>query len=466
MSIKYKIAFLFSTLVTLLFTLAGITIYFFSVTERDNLFKKRLKNRALSTARIYASIHDNDNSVLRRMDAAVVASLYNIASLYNKSITITNLDNSQPYMFADKKGDSLYLSNKIIEQAKINSEYFFNQLGKKAVAIHYAENGLSFVIAVSAQDYDGMEYLGQLKRILLISLGLSVLLSFAAGILFANSLVRPISHITKEVDLITSKNLSKRIKINAAGDELTKLALTFNNLLDRLQDSFASQRLFISNASHELSTPLTSVSSQLEVALQRQRTSDEYRPVLQSVLEDIRDLQQLTRSLLDIAKTGSEGSIDLSAVRLDEILYKAIADVQKQNEGFRIGLGIHEMPEDEKLLTVFGNSNLLYIAFKNIIENGCKYSDDSQASVTASFGKSVITVNIFNNGDVITAADIENIFQPFFRANTLIQKPGFGLGLTLSKRIIALHKGGISVESIIGKGTFFTVQLPNASSSH
>lgn len=455
MSIKYKIAFLFSSLVTLLFTLISITIYFFSVTERDNLFKNRLKNRALSTAKIYASLKDNDYSVLRRMDAAAVA------SLYNKSITITKLDNSQDYLYADKKGDSLYLSSKVIEQAKLNSEYFFSQLGKKAVAIHYFENGVSFVIAVAAQDYDGKEYLGQLKRILLISLGLSVLLSFAAGILFAKSLIRPISQITQEVNLITSKSLSKRIKINAAGDELTKLALTFNNLLDRLQDSFASQRRFISNASHELSTPLTSVSSQLEVALQKQRSTGEYCSVLQSVLEDVSELQQLTRSLLDIAKTGSEGGIDLSEVRLDEILFKAIADVQKQNEGFRIGLSVLEMPDDEKMLTVFGNSNLLYIAFKNIIENGCKYSDDRQASVTASFGKSVITVSIFNSGDVITEADIENIFQPFFRAESALQRPGFGLGLTLSKRIIALHKGGISVESVIGKGTFFTVQLPN-----
>jgi len=455
MSIKYKIAFLFSSLVTLLFTLISITIYFFSVTERDNLFKNRLKNRALSTAKIYASLKDNDYSLLRRMDGAAVA------SLYNKSITITKLDNSQDYLYADKKGDSLYLSRKVIEQTKINSEYFFNQLGKKAVAIHYFENGESFVIAVAAQDYDGNEYLAQLKKILLISLGLSVLLSFAAGILFAKSLIRPISQITQEVNLITSRSLSKRIKINAAGDELTKLALTFNNLLDRLQDSFSSQRRFISNASHELSTPLTSVSSQLEVALQKQRSPDDYCLVLQSVLEDVRGLQQLTRSLLDIAKTGSEGGIELSEVRLDEILFKAIADVQKQNEGFRISLGVLELPDDERMLTVFGNSNLLYIAFKNIIENGCKYSEDRQASVTASFGNSIVTVNIFNSGDVITQADIENIFQPFFRADSALQKPGFGLGLTLSKQIIALHKGGISVESIIGKGTFFTIQLPN-----
>ncbi|MEI9957770.1 MAG: HAMP domain-containing sensor histidine kinase [Ferruginibacter sp.] len=228
-----------------------------------------------------------------------------------------------------------------------------------------------------------------------------------------------------------------------------------------MQASFATQRRFISNASHELSTPLTSVSSQLEVAMQKDRSQEEYKLVMQSIYEDVKELQLLTRSLLDIAKTGPEDSIDLATVRLDEILFKVISDVQKQNKTFKVLLNFDEFPEDENLLTVFGNANLLYIAFKNIVENGCKYSDDNKSTVTAAFNKMDIIIKTTNTGDVISSTDLENIFQPFFRADSAQAKQGFGLGLTLAKSILSLHKGVITVESSVEKGTIFTIVVPN-----
>lgn len=455
MSIKYKIAFLFSLLVTIILTVVSLSVFFFSARERDNAFKKRLKNRALSTANVYADIRDKNFSVLKRMDAAAVA------SLYNKSITIASYNDVLEYMFSDTAGDSLYLSRDVIERAKIDNEYFFSYQKKKAIAIHYVDGESNFIVAVAAADIDGWEYLQQLRKILFIATVLAVTFSFYAGIIFARNIINPIKRIIGDVNLITSNNFSQRIKINKANDELTKLTLTFNSLLDRLQDSFAIQRRFISNASHELSTPLTSVSTQLEVALQKPRTSEEYQAVLASVYEDIRELQLLTHSLLDIAKTGSQGSIDLHEVRLDEVLLKVISEVQKQNEGFKAMLSFETFPDDEQLFTVFGNSNLLYIALKNIIENGCKYSDNRQSGVSVVFDKAYIFIKVVNSGDVIAEADIQNIFQPFFRTDSAQQKPGFGLGLTLTRRILFLHKGNIRVESNLEKGTIFTIQLPN-----
>lgn len=455
MSIKYKIAFLFSLLVTIILAIVSLSVYFFSAKERDIAFKKRLRNRALSTATVYSEIKDKNFSVLKRMDAA------GVASLYNKSVTIAGDKNVLEYMYSDAAGDSLYLPRDIIERAKIDNEYFFLYQNKKAVAVHYIDGESNFVIAVAAADIDGREYLQQLKKILLIATVLAVMFSFYAGIVFARNIINPIKRIIGDVNLITTNNFSQRIKVNNGNDELSKLTLTFNSLLDRLQDSFATQRRFISNASHELSTPLTSVSTQLEVALQKTRTQEEYQAVLESVYEDVRALQLLTRSLLDIAKTGSQGSIDLNEVRMDEVLMKAISDVQKQNEGFKAFLSFDTLPDDEQLFTVFGNSNLLYIALKNIIENGCKYSDNHQSVISVKFNKTTIIIRVANTGDIIAEADIQNIFQPFFRADNVQQQPGFGLGLTLTKRILFLHKGNVAVESNLENGTVFTIELPN-----
>lgn len=455
MSIKYKIALLFSLLVTIILVILSMSVYFFSTKERENIFKIRLKNRALITASIFSGISDKRISVLQKMDAAAVT------SLYDKSITITAGKDSHEYMFSDKTGDSLYLSEEIIEKAKTDNEYFFDLKHKKAIAINHIDDNNNFIVAVSAYDIDGQEYLRQLKKILLIAMIIAIAVSFYTGIVFAKTLIRPIIGIIGEVNLITSNNLSQRIKINSARDELTKLAQTFNHLLDRLQDSFAIQRRFISNASHEFSTPLTSISSQLEVAMQKNRTPQEYKEVMKSLHEDIKELQLLTHTLLDIAKIGSQGSIDLEEVRLDEVLFKVLSDIKRQNSTYKIQIDFETFPTDERLLTVFGNTNLLYIALKNTIENGCKYSDNNESAVSAIFGQSSILVKVANNGDVIAEADIQNIFQPFFRTDSSREKPGFGLGLTLTKRILFLHKGTINVESNPEKGTIFTLQLPN-----
>jgi signal transduction histidine kinase len=294
----------------------------------------------------------------------------------------------------------------------------------------------------------------------------AAILSFFTGLLFSVNLIRPIKKLTGEVNLISSNNLSQRIESGNAKDELNRLAQTFNGLMDRLQDSFATQRRFISNASHELSTPLTSISSQLEVALQRSRTEKEYQEVMQSVYEDIQELQQLTRSLLDIAKTGSQGSLDLADIRLDEVLFKVVSDVQKQNRNYKANLHFESFPEDEQLLTTFGNANLLFIAFKNIIENGCKYADNNQSAVSVEVDGPKIIVKVSNRGDIIAEADIRNIFQPFFRTDSAVKKPGFGLGLTLTRRIISLHKGSVTVQSDVEKGTVFTIQLYNMLQPH
>jgi signal transduction histidine kinase len=199
----------------------------------------------------------------------------------------------------------------------------------------------------------------------------------------------------------------------------------------------------------------------LEVALQKPRSPEEYQEVMLSIYEDIKELQQLTRSLLDIAKTGSQGTLDLAEVRLDEVLLKAVGDIQRQNNQYKVRIDFEVIPQEENLMTVFGNANLLYIAFKNLIENGCKYSENKEAVITVSFLPNSIRVQIRNHGDVIAEADIENIFQPFFRADSAQFKPGFGLGLTLTRRILSLHKGTISVESAPYTGTLFQIELPN-----
>lgn len=455
MSIKYKITLLFVSMVVMILFVLSLGVYYYSVSSRKASFEERLKNRALSSANVYAGIRGGDSATLQRMNESMVA------SLTDRSIAVYRWGRGYEYVFSDRPGDSISLSRNVLDRAAEKGEYFFSVRGRPAFAVYHRAAGGDFVFAVAADDLEGREYLAQLRRILFLAGLLGICLSVVAGLIFARRIVRPINRISEEVNAISSSSLSQRIQTVGTHDELSRLSGTFNQLLDRLEESFSIQRRFISNASHELSNPLTSISSQLDVALQRYRTTEEYRDVLLSVREDIISLQQLTRSLLDIAKTGTQGSIDLEHVRLDELLFRVIGDIQRQNPDYKIRFSAENYPEEEEKLTVFGNANLLYIAFKNIVDNGCKYSENMSASVDMRFGTKKIDVDVTNSGDIIAESDIRNIFQPFFRASSAQQKSGFGLGLTLTRRILSLHKGSIDVDSDPQSGTRFTVTLPN-----
>jgi signal transduction histidine kinase len=288
-----------------------------------------------------------------------------------------------------------------------------------------------------------------------------MIISLLSGHFFSKQLLKPVAQIIKEVNDISSHNLSHRIKAGASQDELSQLANTFNDLLDRLQEYFTAQRRFISNASHELSTPLTSISSQLEVTLQRDRTTKEYRQVMQSVQEDVVQMRQLTKSLLEIAKTGSEGSIELNKIRIDEILLKVMGDIKKVNSEYEVELNFSDSVENESNFLVFGNSDLLYIAVKNIVENGCKYSPDHTSRVDLSFENHSSVIEVKSNGKAINEEEIDKIFQPFYRSANSKGTHGFGLGLALAKRIAGLHKGTLSVKSDKKKETTFTITIPS-----
>jgi signal transduction histidine kinase len=139
------------------------------------------------------------------------------------------------------------------------------------------------------------------------------------------------------------------MKTGSSHDEWYYLSDTLNQLLNRLQESFEIQQRFISNASHELSTPLTSISSQLEIALQRERTADEYKKVMASIYEDMLQMGKLTHTLLELAKaSGSKGGIEIKPVRIDEIILRLPSEISKINNAYVVLPEFGKLPRRRK----------------------------------------------------------------------------------------------------------------------
>jgi two-component system, OmpR family, sensor histidine kinase ArlS len=456
---RYKITLLFSLLVTAILLVVSIIVYYFTFLVRQDIFKKRLNSRANNNAQVFRYVKGSYHEFLDRINTS------SMEMLSDKSVGIYTTGGNLLYLYSKDTSQSLGATSKVIESAQHGGTYFYKVGHREAIAVMYAETDEPIVVVVAAYDTDGWTFLRQLKRIFFISLVVGMMISLVAGHFFSWQLLKPVAQIISEVNEISSHNLSKRIKAGALQDELSQLANTFNDLLDRLQEYFAAQRRFISNASHELSTPLTSISSQLEVTMQRNRSTEEYQEVVQSVYEDVVQMRQLTKSLLEIAKTGSEGSIELHEIRIDEVLFKVMGDIRKIHPDYQVELNFSDSDEYESNFLVFGNVDLLYIAIKNIVENGCKYSTDNTARVQLSFNDNSTIIEVHSKGKPIAKEEMDKIFQPFYRSSTSEGKAGFGLGLALAKRIIGLNKGTLMVTSNEKEGTTFTIVIPTFQSS-
>jgi signal transduction histidine kinase len=293
------------------------------------------------------------------------------------------------------------------------------------------------------------------------------LIAFTSGYFFSKILLRPIKKIADEVHSISAKNLAHRIKSGNAIDEWNYLTETLNDLLNRLQESFEVQRRFVSSVSHELNTPLTSISSQLDVSLQRERNADDYKAIISSVYQDVRQLSKLTQTLLEFATlSGSSGGIELNLVRIDEVLARLPAEMIKLEKGYSVKFTFTRLPEDETNMLVFGNEALLFTAIKNIVSNACKYSQNKLARIELTIEENDIIISVTDDGKGIPEHELQNIFQPFYRTEDSRSIIGFGIGLPLVSRIIKLHKGQITVRSVVNKGTSFFIQLPIAGKDH
>ncbi len=294
----------------------------------------------------------------------------------------------------------------------------------------------------------------------------SLIILYLVGRQFAYQILQPITKVMNQVEGITENNLHKRVHEGTGNDEIIRLVKMFNQMLERLEDAFKVQQTFIANASHEIRTPLAYISGEMEVTLMKERTKEEYTRVIQSVLDDIVKLGNTTNRLLLLTSTNADSNqIPMNTVRVDEVLWEAQSELNKDHPEYRIeiqfGDDFKEGSETELLLTTTGNDKLLRIVFLNLMENGCKYSDNHRVQVTLEQQGSQIQINFRDEGVGIPEEEQELIFEPFYRAKNSVSVQGSGLGLPLVKRITLLHSGSINVVSKPGNGSVFILQFPN-----
>jgi signal transduction histidine kinase len=295
-----------------------------------------------------------------------------------------------------------------------------------------------------------------------ISFIIGILLTIFLGVIFAGQSLKPIADINEEITNITAYNLKQKLNTGNNKDEIAQLAINFNQMLERLERSFEFQKSFVSNASHELRTPLAAIKSEIQIALENNRTTDEYKIILRSLLIDNQRLIQLTNGLLQLAKSENrDNTLVMKPTRLDELLFKAQEEVLNQNSDYKILIDFDDIPDDDEWVSANGNEALLLTVFTNLLENACKYSQDHQAEAKIKFNDKHCIVAVKDNGIGIAASELGKIFEPFYRTPNASKYRGHGIGLSVCRRIIDMHQGKIDVISEEGKGSTFIVTLPH-----
>jgi signal transduction histidine kinase len=454
MKIRTRLTLLF-TLITATILLAFASIIYISAKgNREKEFYSLLKKEALTKANLFFNakvepktlqdIYRNNRQILNEVEVAIYDSSFNL--LYHDAVDI------------DFVKETPEMLNDIFQKGEIK----FYQGDWQVVGIRYTFQNKNYIITAADYDQYGYSKLNSLLQSIFVVFIISILFIYIAGLYFSRKALEPIKDMINKAKIISATNLDLRLNSKGNKDELAELANTFNEMLDRLENSFDAQKNFVSNISHELRTPLAAIITELELSINKERSIEEYKTAIQNALNDAKKLVRISNSLLDLAKASYDPSeIVFKSVRIDEILMDARQQVQKANPDYIIDIHFENDFENDNQISVNGNEYLLKVAFANLMENGCKFSTDHHCSVSVLFNEENIVLKFTDKGIGISENDLQKIFTPFYRGENKQFAEGTGIGLYITQKIIQLHKGSINVQSIQAKGTTFTIELPH-----
>lgn len=451
MKIQIKIVLLL-LVVFITYTLIFSGFVYFSITQYSFAdFYKRLEIRAATTAKVELDFQKN------------TASIKELKSEYLEKLT-----NEQDYIFEitsttslDKEAANTKVPVSFVKEIIANGTGNYQNGNTFFAGIKYKSGAKEYAVIVSAENYYNTHHIAYLRNVLITLILVSILFILLASLWVSKKIIKPIQQITNKVKKISSENLSLRLSLPSQNDEFANLASTFNDMLDRLQTSFETQNNFVSNASHEFNTPLTSIIGQADVTLSKSRSQEEYVESLTIILQEAEKLDKKVQALLFLAQTGFNGkSQKFDKVRIDQLILDVKLTIEKIYPASKIQIDFNLLPETPEKLKVKGNEQLLHLALTNIVGNACKYSRNQLVTVSLGATADKIIVAVKDNGIGIPENELQYIYDPFFRASNTKQFEGYGIGLPLARNIIKIHSGDINVYSLHNQGTTVEIKLP------
>jgi heavy metal sensor kinase len=457
LSIRAKLTFWYLGIAAVVLIAFAIAIYAYLSRGLLTTIDTSLWNHAERIA--MATGHPSSNEEPSQPGVLMLAPQF--VSIVNRSGEVTD-------SIPDPEGHQVPIIPEAIERAAAELKPQYNEVSS-------GPSEHARIITWPAQDEDGemffvvvgqsLKELQSAQRHLLILLAISnpvaLLLASLGGLWLAHEALKPVDRLTRAAERIGRGNFSERVDEPRTSDEIGRLAATFNEMISKLERAFERERRFTADASHELRTPLAVLRGDIEVALRRDRSIDEYKRVLNSSLEEIERITRLTDDLLTLARSDTGDTVlELAPVRLDRLAAEVHAYIQPLAESAGVALACAGTQEP---IVVEGDEKRLKQLLVNLLENAIKYTPaGGSAWLSLLTRDSTTLIQVSDTGRGIPAASLPHIFERFYRETDPRDSrvTGFGLGLAISKWIVDAHHGEIEVHSAEGEGSRFTVRLP------
>lgn len=453
MLIRNKLILRFTLLVLAIQLCFSAFIFYFHAATREQRFYQRLAGKGTMTARLLLRQSQPDDATL---------------SSFRRRDLLTILD--EQISIYDPDGHLIYTSDDSLSQ-RLNSYYLpkveqsqpvqFTDGELEVVGVTHEYRGRHYRIFAAGRDQFGLLQLDKLRLILLVSNVGALVLIILAGWYFADESLKPIARVVRQVERITAGRLSLRVDEGNGTDEIAQLAVTFNQMLTRVEQAFEMQKNFLSHASHELRTPLATALGTLETSYAYDTELAEAKTSTASAVEELKHLIGLTNALLALAKA-EDASFRRDTVRLDECLTQALSYCQSKYPQHHVQLEFGELPATgDDPFRVLGNEQLLTTALLNLLDNACKYSSHA-VQVCLGYDAQNLVVTVRDAGIGIAPAELPRVTTAMYRAENARHAPGYGLGLTVTQRIAERHGGTLTLVSVPSQGTTATLTLPGA----
>lgn len=451
MSIKQRITIGFGLLVATLLLLFSIFIYQTYESYRQSLMRNRLQRRALAGQLYFQNrLEFHKSSYLTLPDQHEFL-----------------IDSANKIIYQSSGTNDYKLTPKLLHEARQKEVYFSYHAKpwkrpKEGVALSLDIDGSKYVSVVTAYDVSGIQANESLFFILATGNVILLVIVSLASFWFARSAMRPFDGLIGQMNPAAVNDFSFRLHGSARQDEAGYLASSFNELLSRLQGLAISQEHFVSYASHEIRTPLTVVKGILETSLAYDKNMPDMQQSLEKALVRLEGAIDLANSLLRLAEVEGLQSDRLNEdINIVDTILDTISYFGEKYPGQRINFQLTDtFTENSSNIRIIGNTTLLRTVLINIFDNASKYSGQKPIDLEVDYEPSWVVIKIKDQGIGIPPSQLADIFLPMMRAGNVRSLPGFGLGLTLAKRIVDLHAGQLNAVSRDGQGTTISINLP------
>lgn len=455
MQIKHKLLLWFAALVSgLLLALAGY-VYVSTAHFRAQTFTERLARKAALTQQVLAL----GDSAAGAMLASLPEQTEYVYAPTGRRVYVAGLN-------PDFHPSAMWLARaRMIDSMAFTYSSPGHTERKEGIVLSYGQPNTTgrYVAVVTAYDQEGYDQLHRLRQVLGLGILGAVVVVGALGWLFAVRALAPLTLVIGQLRTSQAGVAGFRLRPANARDEVGQLAAAFNELLARQETLAESQSAFISHASHELRTPLTTLKGWLETSLAYDQDAASLRVGLGRAVQELDRLTALTNGLLYLARLdGPDPTLPTASLDLVDVLLDVVSTAQRQHPGQALNFDLSEgVQQQTHAPTLLGHATLLRTALGNLLDNAAKYSAGLPVDVHLEMDtESAVRIRIEDRGPGIRPDEAERLFEPLTRGRAVpADVPGFGIGLTLARRIIQRHSGTLHLRPRPGGGTSAEVKL-------